>query len=123
MPDRPYDLYQRVAQLRAAAVEARNRARIYYEMADTRGERGSSERTGSCCDLGWIATEKAEVLEAEIARLENTLLARQEVRAACLLCNQPVRRTPDDRWDTVCSASCRLASYMMGPPAASSFTA
>jgi len=66
LPDPPGDL---VAKLLAEAAEARERARIYYELADTRDSRGEIDRAEACCDLGRIATDKAIALEAEAARL------------------------------------------------------
>lgn len=63
-------LVEEVIRLRHEAAEARRRALAYYAIADERGRRGTPEKAGACCDLGWIASEKALALEAEAARLE-----------------------------------------------------
>jgi len=115
----------RIAQLREDAAVVRERARTYYELADERGRRGSDYGAAPCCELGWVATEKALALEAEAERLERAhglatpprapALARSSrVEPSCPACGQPVSAGSRDASSGCCSAACAVTAYRGG---------
>jgi len=116
-----------VQELRVQAAQARDRARTYYEMADARGRRGSSQGASSCCELGWIATEQAEILERRAGRLEAErssagveppvdLDHAPRLDPVCPVCGGGTRRRRQEvSSDGCCSAKCALAAFSGGP--------